>query len=69
MKCKHENRIKAISIPIKETGELDYEKLLETVTKINAKDTNKGFTWFEVLVCTDCNKVLEKNNVFIAEEE
>lgn len=69
MKCEHKHRIKAISIPIKENGELNYEELLEIVTKINTKDTNKGFTWSEVLVCIDCNTVLEQNDVFIAEEE
>lgn len=65
MKCEHKHRIKAISIPIKETGELDYEELLEIVTKINTNDTDKVLTWFEVLVCIDCNTVLEQNDVFI----
>lgn len=67
MRCKHEHRIKAISIPINDNG-LDYEGLLETIQKIISKDTKPGFGWFEVLVCIDCNTVLEQNEVFISEE-
>lgn len=67
MKCKHEHVIKAISIPMTDNGrgELDYEELLKIVQKIVSKDTDPGFTWFEVLVCIDCDTVLEQNDVFI----
>lgn len=67
MKCEHEHMIKAISIPVTDDGhnELDYEELLETVQKIVNKDTDPGFAWFEILVCIDCNTVLEQNDVFI----
>lgn len=67
MVCKHKHVIKAISIPITDGGygELDYEELLKIVQKIVSKDTNPGFTWFEVLACIDCNTVLEQNDVFI----
>lgn len=65
MKCKHKHTIKAISIPITKSGELDYEELLKIVQKINVEDTNSEFTWFEVLVCIDCNTVLEQNDVFV----
>lgn len=65
--CKHEHTIKAISIPITTDGkrELDYDELLEIVQKIVSKDTDPGFTWFEVLACIDCDTVLEKMDVFI----
>lgn len=71
MKCEHKHMIKAISIPVTDAGhnELDYEELLEIVQKIVNKDTDPGFTWFEVLVCIDCNTVLEQNDVFIPDTE
>ena len=67
MICKHEHVIKAISIPMTDNGrgELDYEELLKIVQKIVSKNTDPGFTWFEVLACIDCNTVLEQNDVFI----
>lgn len=70
-KCKHEHTIKAISIPITTDGkrELDYKELLELVQKIVSKDTDPGFTWFEVLACIDCNTVLEQMDVFIPEQD
>ena len=69
--CKHEHAIKAISIPITDNGrgELDYEELLNIAQKIVSKDTDSGFTWFEVLVCLDCGQLLEHNDVFIPDPE
>lgn len=69
--CKHEYAIKAISIPMTDNGrgELDYEELLNIVQKIVSKDTDSGFTWFEVLVCLDCGELLEQNDVFIPDPE
>ena len=69
--CKHEHAIKAISIPVTDNGrgELDYEELLNIVQKIVSRNTDSGFTWFEVLVCLDCGELLEQNDVFIPDPE
>lgn len=67
VECTHQHTIKTISIPITNDGmgELDYDELLSIVQKIVNKDTLPGFTWFEVLVCIDCDTVLEQNDVTI----
>lgn len=56
MECKHKHVIKAISIPMTNDGrgELDYEELLKIVEKIVSKDTDPGFTWFEILMYFSC---------------
>lgn len=49
-------------IPLTINGKLDYERMTINLQKILSK--TPGFKWMEVLVCSDCNTVLENNLVF-----
>ena len=64
--CKHERTMKVIPIPI-EDDHLDYDELLDTVQTI--VNQSIGFKWDEALVCLDCGKLLEQNDVFIPDPE
>ena len=64
--CKHEHTMKVMPIPIT-NDELDYNKLLDTVQTI--VNQSVGFMWDEALICLDCCKVLEHNEVFIPDPE
>ena len=64
--CDHKNRYKVMPIPINK-NELDYENLRENVEKIINKDPE--YTWIEFLICTDCNIILESNEVFFPDKE
>ena len=59
--CKHNNTVKVMEIPITE-GELDYNKLNKSVNKII--NNVKNHEWCEMLLCLDCETILEVNKVF-----
>lgn len=66
--CQHKCTKKMIPIPLtEEHGGLDYEELLDTVQTIVNK--SPGFVWSEILICLDCGRVLEQNEVFIPDPE
>lgn len=64
--CPHERTLKVMPIPIT-NNELDYDKMLDTVQTI--VNQSVGFGWDEALICIDCCKVLEHNEVFISDPE
>lgn len=61
MECEHKNMCKVMVIS-KKDDKLDYHAMLESLNKI--VDRTENHEWHEMLICIDCDTVLEHNTVF-----